>query len=415
MKATEEHYDVIIIGGGPSGMMAAGTAAQRGLKVLLLEKNADLGEKLKITGGGRCNITNYELDSRKFLSHFGEAAPFLFSTFSQFSVKETFTFFERRKLPLEVQARNRVFPKTERAYDVYKTMRQFIAKEGVVVKCKNPVQKIEVENGHIRSICTATTRYTATSYILATGGVASPETGSTGDGFKWMKDLGHQVHEPRPDIVPLQSDDAWVRRISGTKLSFMKISFFLNYKKQFSRTGKLLFTHFGLSSPLILNASREVGNLLERGYVHAEVDLFPDTEINMLDKRVLKMFEKNKNKDLKNVLTELAPKKLAEAIFDMLHISEQHQKVHSVTQEQRKRLVHLLKHIPITINGLMGMDRAVLADGGVSLKEVDTRTMKSKIIDNLYFTGDMLHINRPSGGYSLQLCWTTGYVAGQHV
>lgn len=414
MRPSHEHYDVIVIGGGSSGMMAAGTAAREGKKVLLLEKNSDVGEKLKITGGGRCNITHYELDDRELLKNFGDAAPFLFSPFSQFSVKDTFTFFEKRKLPLVTQARNRVFPKTERAYDVYLTMKEFIKKEGVTVLYQSPVTKIHQDNGSISSLETPKHRFTARSYIVATGGVSYPETGSTGDGFTWLKALGHQVHEPSPDIVPLRSEERWVKKISGTKLSFMKVSFFLNYEKQFDRTGKILFTHFGLSSPLILNCSREVGKLLKKGYVHAEIDLFPDTHLGSLDKKVLKLFNQNKNKDLKNVLDELAPKKLAEVIFEMLRIPDQHLKVHEVSQAQRKRLLEILKAIPLSIDGLMGMDRAVLADGGVVLNEVDTRTMRSKIINNLFLTGDMLHINRPSGGFSLQLCWTTGYVAGKH-
>lgn len=414
MKVHEQHYDVIVIGGGASGMMAAGTAAKNGRSVLLLEKNSSLGEKLKITGGGRCNITNYELDNRRLLEHFGDAQAQLFSPFSQFSVKDTFTFFERRKLPLDIQARNRVFPKTQRAYDVFVVMKDFIKKEGVKVELRAPVTHINTHDSRITSVDTKTTRYTADSYILATGGVSYPETGSTSDGFQWMKNLGHSVHQPSPDIVPLRSNDKWVQRISGTKLSFMKITFFCNYEREFSETGKLLFTHFGLSSPLILNASRKVGKLLKKGYVHAEVDLFPDTDIGSLDKKVLRVFDKNKNKDLKNTLAELTEKKLAEVIFEMLRLPDPHTKVHSVSAEDRKRLVTILKKIPITIDGLMGLDRAVLADGGVLLSEVDTRTMRSKKVENLFLTGDMLHINRPSGGYSLQLCWTTGYVAGMN-
>jgi len=414
MKVHEQHYDVIVIGGGASGMMAAGTAARNGKRVLLLEKNAQLGEKLKITGGGRCNITNYELDDRKLLTHFGDSQPALFSPFSQFSVKDTFTFFEKRKLPLDIQARNRVFPKTQRAYDVFVVMKDFIKKEGVNVQLKSPVIQINTQAGRISSIDTKTLRYTADSYIVATGGVSYPETGSTGDGFQWLKNLGHSVHQPSPDVVPLRSNDKWVQRISGTKLSFMKITFFCDYKKEFSETGKLLFTHFGLSSPLILNASRKVAKLLKKGYVHAEVDLFPDTDVGSLDKKVLRILDKNKNKDLKNTLYEITEKKLAEVIFDMLRLNDPHAKVHSLSAEDRKRLVTILKKIPITIDGLMGLDRAVLTDGGVTLDEVDTRTMQSKKIENLFLTGDMLHINRPSGGYSLQLCWTTGYVAGMH-
>ena len=413
MKYDSEIYDVIVIGGGPSGMMAAGTAAKNGTKVLLIEKNADLGEKLKITGGGRCNITNYELDNRKLLKHFGKAEPFLYSPFSQFSVKETFTFFEKKKLPLVVQARNRVFPKSERAYDVYLTMKKYIKDHGVKILLHSPIYKINHRGNEITSVDTKNTRYRAKKYIVAVGGLAAPETGSTGDGFRWLEKLGHSVHRANPNIVPLRVRDAWVKKISGTTLSFMKISFFLNDKKAFSKKGKILFTHFGLSAPLILNSAKEVKTLLDKGRVHAEIDLFPDTQEGALDKRILKIFEKTKNKNIKNALYELLPKKIAEVIHDLLRLEEINKKVHSITTEERKRLLLLLKHLPLEIEGLMGMDRAVIADGGVPLEEIDTRSMQSKIIKNLYVTGDMLHINRPSGGYSLQLCWTTGFVAGK--
>ncbi len=414
MKYDQENYDVVVIGGGASGMMAAGTAAKNGKKVLLLEKNSDLGEKLKITGGGRCNITNYELDNRTLLAHYGDAAPFLYSPFSQFAVKETFTFFEKKKLPLDIQARNRVFPKSEKAYDVYTTMKQFMKDQGVKIIYQSPIIKINTKGNNITSVDTKNTRYTGTHFIVATGGVSYPETGSTGDGFKWMQKLGHSVHTPSPDIVPLRSSDFWIKGVSGTSLSFMKITFFCDEKKAFSKTGKILFTHFGISSPLILNSSQQVKKLLDKGHVTAEIDLFPDTNIGNLEKRILKLFDQNKNKNFKNILSELVPKKIGEVIHDMMRLDDPQVKVHSVSVEERKNLVRLLKHLPLTIDGLMGFDRAVIADGGVPLSEIDTKTMKSKIIQNLSLTGDMLHVNRPSGGYSLQLCWTTGYVAGTH-
>ena len=415
MKFHSEHYDVIVIGGGPAGMMAAGTAAKNGKKVLILEKTSDLGEKLKITGGGRCNITNYELDNRKLLAHYGDAERFLYSPFSQFSVKETFTFFEKKKLPLVTQARNRVFPQSEKAYDVYKVMKNYIKENGVEIKFQHPVTDMHINKNTIRGVDVKNTRFTADQYIISAGGVSYPETGSTGDGFKFMKKIGHTVHTPRPDIVPLRASDFWIKQISGTSLSFMKITFFCNGKKSFSKTGKILFTHFGLSSPLILNSSKHVADLLHEGAVTAEIDMFPDTDKGSLDKRILKLFEENKNRKVKNVLADLIPKKMAEVIHDLARLDNPDKKVHEVTVEERKGMRELMKHLPITIDGLMGLDRAVIADGGIPLDEIDTKTMRSKKFKNLSIIGDMLHVNRPSGGYSLQLCWTTGYVAGMHV
>ena len=414
-KGDSEVYDVIVIGGGASGMMAAGVAAKEGKKVLLLEKNKDLGEKLKITGGGRCNITNYELDNRKLLKHYGDAEAFLYSPFSQFSVKDTFTFFEKKKLPLVIQARNRVFPKTERAYDVYLVLKKFMKDHGVKILLNKSVNRIiKKDEKHITAVETKNgERYFAKSFIVATGGNSHPETGSTGDGFIWAKKLGHSVVSPSPDIVPLSSPEPWLRKISGVSLSFMKIHFYLNGEKKFSKLGKILFTHFGISSPTILNLSRKVKKLLQEGMVEAKIDLFPDTNEKMLDKRLIKLFEEHKNKSLKNVLPEMLPKKLAEIIIELSE-NDPNKKVHSITVEERKRMLKKLKALPLHIDGLMGMERAVIADGGLPLTEIDTRTMRSKKIDNLFFTGDMLHINRPSGGYSLQLCWTTGHVAGKH-
>ncbi len=415
MKRIDGEYDVIVIGGGPAGMMAAGVAGKRGRKVLLLEKNRDLGEKLKMTGGGRCNITNYELDNRKLLKHYGDAEPYLYSPFSQFSVKDTFTFFERRKLPLVVQARGRVFPKTERAYDVYLVLKNELKKQGVTTLLNHPVTKlIRDEKGSIAFVETKNgKRFKGKSIILATGGLSHPETGSTGDGFRWAEKLGHTVIIPSPDIVPLRASDPWLKEVSGISLSFMRIHFFLNGEHQFSKLGKILFTHFGISSPLILNTAREVKKLLAQGTVEARIDMFPDTDHRKLDKRLLKLIEQEKNKYVKNILPELIPKNLAHVVLRLSEVDE-NTKAHSLTTEMRKRIIQTMKAFPLHIEGLMGMDRAVIADGGIPLDEIDTRTMRSKRIQNLYFTGDMLHITRPSGGYSLQLCWTTGFVAGTH-
>jgi len=413
-KIPPKKYDLIVIGGGASGMMAAGVAASNGKKVLILEKNPTLGNKLKITGGGRCNITNATFDTRKFLSKFGKESKFLHSAFTQFGVKETFDFFESRNLPLIIEDGNRAFPKTQKAADVFKVMQKFISNENIEILKSSSVIKINADKEKRRIISVKTIRgsYIADNYLIATGGSSHPETGSTGDGFKWLRDIGHTTKKPTPNVVPLKVAEKWVRDLSGTSLSFMKITFYVNGKKAFSERGKILFTHFGVSGPLILNLSHKVADLLYEGTVTAKIDCYPDTDIGSLEKSILKVFDKNKNKSFKNVVKDISPLGLSNTLIGFHVVPNVLDKVHSISKENRKEIVSLLKALPMTIIDLMGMDKAVVSDGGVSMTEVDTKKMKSKLFDNLYLTGDILNINRPSGGYSLQLCWTTGYVAG---
>jgi len=408
-------YDLIVVGGGASGMMAAGVAAEKGARVLLLEKNKNLGEKLKISGGGRCNITNAELNPRALLVAYGKAEQFLYSLFSQFGVENTFTFFESRGLPLVVQARKRAFPYTERATDVAQVLEVYLRSGNVDIKTNSPVTRIVQEGEKIFAVYCGKTEYHAKNFIFSTGSVSHPETGSTGDGFIWLKDLGHSIVKPTPTIVPLSVKETWSKLLAGVSLSFMKITFFCDGKKRFSKTGKILFTHFGLSGPLILNAAHTVADLLEDGLVTVTIDAYPHTDLGALEKKITKAFDENKNKALKNILKEIVPDGTSKGILSLLQ-SEMNTgtKVHSITKEQRKYIVHLLKALPLTITGLMGLDRAVVADGGVPLSEIDMKTMHSKKISNLYITGDLLHITRPSGGFSLQLCWSSGYVAGTH-
>lgn len=408
------YFDVIVVGGGASGMMAAGRALELGKRVLLLEKNRNLGEKLKITGGGRCNVTNAEFDIHKLLSKYGKAKDFLYSPFSQFGVQDAFDFFEKRGLPLVVQARKRAFPHTEKAIDVFKVLQKYIRHHKGLVRTNSAVEKINFSEDKVRNVVVGDTKYMADTFIFATGGVSAPKTGSTGDGFKWLAKMGHTVKESNPNIVPLLVKEKWVKDLSGVSLSFMKINFFLGGKRQFSKVGKILFTHFGLSGPLILNSAHLVNDLLEAGIVSAQIDMYPDTDLGTLEKDIIKKFDAYKNKTLKNILGEISPHGVAPALVLLLGEELSGKKVHSVTREERKTIVHLLKGMPVTIQGLMGFDRAVISDGGIVLEEIDTKTMRSRKFKNLYITGDLLNIRRPSGGYSLQLCWTTGFVAGTH-
>ncbi len=412
----KEFYDVIVIGGGASGMMAAGRAGERGLSVLLLEKNKKLGEKLRISGGGRCNVTNAEKDERVLLKKYGKAEQFLYSLFIQFGVSNTFVFFESHGLPLIVEAHNRVFPKSQKAEDVVRVLTSYMDRGGVEVITGSPVTKVTTGAHVVTSVMCGTKEYKAKDFIFATGSISHPETGSTGDGFRWLKDLGHTIKEPTPTVVPLAVKEDWIKELAGTSLEDMKITFFVDEVKSFLLKGKILFTHFGISGPLILNNAHKVADLLHTGEITAKIDVFPKLDLRDTEKHIVAVFDANKNKELKNVMKDIVPegihKGVTTLIAEKIDVST---KVHSVTKEQRKVIVQLLKALPLTIEGLMGFDRAVVADGGVPLPEIDMRTMRSKIVHNLLVTGDLLHINRPSGGYSLQLCWSSGYVAGGKV
>jgi predicted Rossmann fold flavoprotein len=414
---TSSQYDCVVIGGGPSGMFAAGRAAELGAHVLLIEKNKQLGKKLLISGGGRCNITNAKFDVRAFLENFPQSKDFLFSPFSKFSAKDTFEFFEKRGLPFIVEARNRAFPKTERSEDVLHVLERYMQKGRVEIRRGVKVTTLLKDNdGKIVGAKLSDSNTVGAGYfVIATGGLAAPETGSTGDGFRFLEKLGHTVSKPNPNIVPLTSDTKWVHNLSGTTLSFMTIRFIQNGKTQLKKTGKVLFTHFGLSGPLILNSAYEVKKLLAKGRVDASIDMFPDTQENELDRRVWRLFEKHKNKQIKNVLPEILQENLAEEFLTFPEIVQGDREINSITKDERKTLVKRMKDMPVHITGTLGFDRAVIADGGVELQEVNFKNMTSKHHPNLYLLGDILNINRPSGGFSLQLCWTTGWVAGSDI
>ena len=406
-------YDVIVIGGGAAGMMAAGRAAELGKHVLILEKNAKLGAKLAISGGGRCNILNAEADEHRLLAYYGDGGKFLYSSFSKFGMEDAYRFFEAHGLPLKVEARKRAFPKSEKAADVVATLKKYMAEGKVEVRLNSPVERVVASGGRIEHVIVNGEKLSARSYVLATGGVSHPETGSTGDGFTWLTELGHTVQKPTPTIVPLRASETWVRKLAGISIADMKLTFFVDGKRAFAERGALLFTHFGLSGPLILNAAGKVADLLQAGEVSAGIDTRPDTDLGILDREITATFDANKNKLLKNVFADLAPVGTGAVLLSLIDIDPE-KRVHSVTKEERRKLAELLKALPVSITGLMGFDRAVVADGGVPPSEIDTKTFCSQKVDNLFITGDLLHIRRPSGGYSLQLAWTSGYVAGSH-
>lgn len=408
-------YDLIVIGGGASGMIAAGRAGERGLRVLLLEKNKQLGNKILITGNGRCNILNAIEDEHMLLEKYGSSKQFLYSLFAQFGEKDAFNFFDSQGLPLVTEAYNRVFPKSQRAFDVVQFLADYMYQGDVEVRTQCVVSGVNLKDGNIESILCGEEVLMATEYIFATGGVSHPETGSTGDGYKWLKQLGHTVVSPTPSLVPLVVKERWVKELSGVSLENMKITFFVDGEKEFKLNGKLLFTHFGISGPLILNSASKVSKLLPTGIVTAEIDMFPKTDSGDLERQIISIFDINKNKTLKNIISDLVPNGMSKGVLVLLsrHM-DMETKVHSVIKDNRKKIVNLFKALPVTITGLMGLDRAIVADGGLPLTEVDMKTMRSKKVNNLFITGDLLHINRPSGGFSLQLCWSTGHVAGSN-
>ncbi len=405
-------YDVAIIGGGPAGMMAAGRASSLGAKVIILEKNATLGVKLLITGGGRCNVTNAQFDVRTFLKKYKESDKFLFSAFSQFSVKDSLEFFNGKGMPTKVEAENRVFPVSDSAQSVWDVLVDTIKKNNVEVKSNAVVTGFDREGSKITAINLKNKeKVFAKKIVIATGGTSRPETGSTGDGFIWLKDLGHNVIASNEALVPIAIKDKWVRELSGLTLQNIKLTTFQNNTKQQPNKGKLLFTHFGVSGPTILNMSKDIGELLKYGEVIIKLDLLPHLDHGMMNTKLQELFKIDDKKKIKNSLGSLIPSGLVDIVLKLSSIDE-NKNNNSVSREERIKLIEVIKNIPMEVDSLLGSDKAVVSSGGVDLTEVDFKTMQSKIIENLYLVGDVLNIDRPSGGYSLQLCWTTGWVAG---
>lgn len=416
-KSNEETlWDVAVIGGGSAGMMAAGRAASLGKKVILLEKNTDLGKKLLITGGGRCNVTNNKMNTRELLSKYKGSDQFLFSAFSQFDVKDTLAFFNERGMQTKEENEGRVFPVSNMSKSVFDVLYKYMQEGKVTIRKSSIVAGISVDkkDGSIIVRTKSGNDVYAKTCIVATGGTSRPETGSTGEGFLWLKKLGHTIDVSDAALVPVALTDVWSKKLSGVSLPECKLTVFQNTQKQESYKGKLLFTHFGISGPMVLNMSKDIGELLKYGEVSLMLDLFPAKDNGKLKNELQNILVLESNKKLKNVLAQLIPSALVEPVLTLSGIDGETFN-HSVSSEDRLLLVKQMKEIPLHVEGLLGKDKAVVTSGGVVLTEVDFKTMQSRIIPNLYLVGDVLNIDRPSGGYSLQLCWTTGYVAGSHV
>jgi len=409
-------YDVVVIGGGPAGMMAAGRAAEKGRSVLLLEKNQTLGNKLLLTGGGRCNFTNNKKNIRDLALSYKGSDQFLMSAFSQFDAVKTIEFFNTRGIKTKEEEYGRVFPVSDKAQTVLDAMVKYMKTGGAALKTNADVVNITFnkENDLFAVQLKNKEVFAGRSCVVATGGVSHPETGSTGDGFIWLKKLGHKIVKTDASLVPIAVKDKWIKELSGLTLNDIKLTAYLDGKKQFIQKGKILFTHFGISGPTVLNISKDIGELLNSGEVVIKLDLFPKLDLGTLKNDLQKILVAESNKKLKNTLNALIPLTLVPAILKMTGIDGETAN-HSVSHEDRMKLVKYFKEIPMHIEGLLGADKAIVSSGGVPLEEVNFKTMQSRILPKLFIVGDALNINRPSGGYSLQLCWTTGFVAGNSI
>ena len=397
----------MVAGGGAAGMMAAICAAERGAAVTLLEPNERLGKKLNITGKGRCNVTN-NAGTEELLANVPRNGKFLYSAFSRFDGRDAMAFFESLGVPLKTERGNRVFPVSDRAFDVSAALERRLKVLGVSL-VRDRAVSLETVDGAIQAAAGARRRYPAEAVVLATGGVSYPATGSTGEGHRMAADAGHTVTPLRGSLVPLR-DFGVGREAQGLSLRNVGLTVFEENKKIYTDFGELVFTHFGVSGPLILSASAHMRRFGERAY-HLEIDLKPALDEQTLDRRLLADFEKYANHDFCNALDGLLPKKLIPLMVRISEI-ESHRKVHDITREQRRGLLRVLKHFPVVIAGPCPVEDAIVTSGGVSVKEIDPNTMESKIVKGLYFAGELIDADAYTGGFNLQIAWATGRAAG---
>lgn len=407
-------YNTIVIGGGPAGMMAAGRASEQGTRVFLIEKNPTLGQKLLITGKGRCNFTNVDYDIKAFAEKFGKNGKFLYAALHKFGYEDTKRFFKKQGVKNKIERGGRVFPKSDQASDVLAALQHYLEIKNVAIKTNMKVKMFVVNNNKINKIILANgEELRADKYILCTGGKSYPSTGSSGDGYKWLAEMGHTIVPPRPSLTPIIVKEKWVKELEGLSLKNVDISIYQNNKKADSRFGEAIFTINGLSGPIILDMSKKIGELLEKGEAELRIDFKPALSFDVLDKRIQRDFQELSNKIFKNSLDSLLPKKIIPVILTLSGIDPL-KKINSVTKEERKTLLHLLKEFKLNIASTDGFDNAIITTGGVALKEVDPQTMQSKIIENLYLAGEILDLDGPTGGFNLQECWSTGFVAGDN-
>lgn len=402
---------VIVVGGGAAGMMAAIRTAEQGAAVTLLEPNERLGKKLNITGKGRCNVTN-NADLETLLANTPRNGKFLYSVFSRFDGRDAMAFFERLGVPLKTERGSRVFPVSDRAFDVSAALERRL-KALRVILVRDRAISLDIIDGAVRGAAGERGHYDGDAVILATGGVSYPATGSTGDGHRLAAQAGHTVTPLQGSLVPLEGilgPGLPCGRLQGLSLRNVGLTVFENNKKIYTDFGELLFTHFGVSGPLALSASAHMRHFDKKTY-RMEIDLKPALDDQTLDRRLLSDFEKHVNSDFCNALDELLPKKLIDAAVMLSHIPAR-QKVHEITREQRRDLLALLKHFPVEITGPRPVEDAIVTSGGVAVREIDPATMESKLVRGLYFAGELIDVDAYTGGFNLQIAWATGSAAG---
>lgn len=402
---------VLIIGGGAAGMMAAVAAGENGHEVWLYEKNDRLGRKLFITGKGRCNITNAG-DMETLFASVMSNPKFLYSSFYTFTNDQAIDFFEELGVRTKIERGNRVFPLSDHSSDVIAGLKRKLETLGVHICLETEVEKIEERDGKFQAIVLkGGQRKTGDACIVATGGISYPATGSTGDGYRFAKENGHQITKLYPALVPMEVREWYAKELQGLSLRNVSAAVYDGKKKLYEDFGEMLFTHYGVSGPLMLSASSVIGKRLSEKELRLVIDLKPALTAEQLDARVLREFEEHKNKQFKNAVDHLFPSKLKPVMLELSGISEE-KKVNEISREERQRFVHLIKHFEMTLSGLRSYKEAIITKGGVNVKEIDPGTMESKKISGLYFVGEVLDLDALTGGFNLQIAWSTAYLAG---
>lgn len=397
-----------MIGGGAAGTLCAALAAGRGLDVVLLEPNRMLGRKLRITGKGRCNVTN-DCDAREFISAIPGDGRFLQSAIHKFGTSDTKALFEGLGVALKTERGNRVFPESDRADDIADALTKLARENGVRVLRERATRILTDEAGAVRAVASGGGEIECGAAVICTGGLSYPGTGSTGDGYRMARELGHTIRPCRPSLVPLESPDAWCREMQGFSLRNVELSAYEDEKLIYKALGEMLFTHFGVSGPLVLSASAHMRRFGECRY-RLSIDLKPGLDEKKLDARLLRDFEKYSNREFRNSLGDLAGRAMIPVLVELSGIPGD-TRTNSVTRQQRAALAQLLKHFPVSLSGPRPIAEAIVTSGGVATTEVNPRTMESKLVPGLYFAGEVLDLDAYTGGYNLQIAWSTAFVA----